>query len=87
MNPPGKSAQERGMMLLAATVRQLTPPELEVLMVIYDPKTPESVSSVMVTCDSTRTVVTNESALARGRIAAQAFAHTPPNTAGFESRS
>ncbi len=82
------TAQERGMTAIAAVVRQMTPPQLEAVILFYPPQRPEQMSSIIATSDPQRMLApAQEKALERARRAAKAFMATPVNTPCFNPQS
>lgn len=81
------TAQEQGMLLVAAAVRSIVPPRLEALIIVYDPTKPDGISSVMATTADIKTAADNLKAFGRSRIAAKAYVEKPANGPGFVSRS
>lgn len=79
--------QEKGMMATATIVRQLVPPQLEVLMIIYPPGQPDKISSMIVAVESMRDGTKHGATLERAKKAAKAFTDAPPNFPGFNPQS
>lgn len=81
------TAQEHGLMMAAAAVRQILPPQLEAVIIVYRPKDPTGISSIMATADTPRSGADQLNAVERGRVAARAFCEQKPNNPKFNPQS
>jgi hypothetical protein len=80
------TAQERGMTAIAAVVRQMTPPQLEAVILFYPPDAPRKMSSIVATAEPDVTGK-HPAVLKRARAAASAFVAQAPNMPSFNPQS
>lgn len=82
------SAQEAGLIRVACVVRQLVPPQLEAVIIVYQPGNPEdTMSSIMATCSDMTFGPDQFAAVERGKKAAKAFVEQKPNNPKFNPQS
>lgn len=81
------SAQERGLATCAQIVRQIVPPELEAVIIVYPPGEPAKIASVIATAGGGSTGPQQVAAWQRSVLAASAYAVTKPNNPAFNPQS
>lgn len=74
-------------MAAAAVVREIVPPQLEAVIIVYHPDRPKGISSVMAVCGNAAHGSQQIAAVARAKIAALESANQPPNNPAFNPQS